>query len=147
MSETPSTVHITDEQRMNHVLATGKTFIWHEVYGGTEQGSLDFYTKALDWGVDEFSMGEGGSYKILTANGSGVAGVVATDAPGRPELHGIPPHWSVTIGVDDVDARAKKCETLGGKVLQGPFDIPTVGRLCLVQDPQGATFWLMKPAM
>jgi hypothetical protein len=147
MSDKPSTVHITEEEARNHILATGKTFVWHQIYGATEQASLDFYTKALDWGTDEFPMGEGRSYKILTANGSGVAGVVGTNDGNHPELKDIPPHWSVSIHVDDVDARVKKCEALGGKVLQGPFDVPTVGRMALLQDPQGATFWLMKPQM
>jgi predicted enzyme related to lactoylglutathione lyase len=145
MSDKPSTVHITDEERNNHIMATGKTFVWHQIYGANAQASIDFYTKALDWGTDEFPMGEGHSYKILTANGSGVAGVVATKDPKHPELQDVPPHWSVSITVDDVDARVRKCESLGAKVLQGPFDIPTVGRMALLQDPQGATFWLMKP--
>ena len=137
--------HITDEQRNNHIQAQGKTFVWHQIYAPSEQASLDFYTKALGWGKEEYNMGEMGTYKMLSANGSSVAGVVSTNDKNHPELQGIPPHWSISIAVDDVDMRVKKCEELGGKVLQGPFDIPEIGRMALVQDPQGATFWLMKP--
>ena len=43
-----------------------------------------------------------------------------------------------------MDARAKKVEAHGGKVLGEPSDIPTVGRTALVQDPQGARFYLFK---
>jgi len=41
--------------------------------------------------------------------------------------------------VDDVDATARQVETLGGKLLRPPEDIPGIGRFCVVQDPQGAT--------
>ena len=30
-------------------------------------------------------------------------------------------------------------ETLGGKLLRAPEDIPDIGRFCVLQDPQGAT--------
>jgi predicted enzyme related to lactoylglutathione lyase len=40
--------------------------------------------------------------------------------------------------VNDVDKVAKDAQQLGGKILVGPQDIPTVGRFCVIQDPQGA---------
>jgi uncharacterized protein len=42
------------------------------------------------------------------------------------------------VTVDNVDAIAKNAQELGGKILMGPQDIPTVGRFCVIQDPQGA---------
>lgn len=51
----------------------------------------------------------------------------------------MPPHWSVTFSVDDVDAIAAKAAELGGAVVNGPFDAPWT-RLALLRDPQGATF-------
>ena len=35
-------------------------------------------------------------------------------------------------------------ETLGGKLLRPPEDIPDVGRFCVLQDPQGATLCAMQ---
>ena len=43
------------------------------------------------------------------------------------------------VTVDDVDTTAGQVETLGGKLLHPPTDIPSVGRFCVLQDPQGAT--------
>jgi predicted enzyme related to lactoylglutathione lyase len=84
----------------------------------------------------------GATYKMLVANGKAVAGCWGTqDTPG---MENVPPHWAVYIAVDDVDARLAKCQELGANLLHGPMDIPTVGRMALVQDPQGATFWLFK---
>ena len=50
-----------------------------------------------------------------------------------------PAHWSVTFGVDDVDATAAKAEELGGTVVSGPVDVPW-SRRAVITDPQGATF-------
>jgi hypothetical protein len=51
---------------------------------------------------------------------------------------GMPPVWGTYVTVDDVDQTAKTAEKLGGKILMPPTDIPTVGRFCVIQDPQGA---------
>jgi len=48
-------------------------------------------------------------------------------------------HWSVTFGVDDVDAAAKKASQLGGEVVAGPVDVPW-SRTAVIKDPQGAEF-------
>ena len=57
----------------------------------------------------------------------------------REDQPDIPPHWSVTFGVDDADAIAGKVIGLGGKLLMGPFDAPWV-RMAIVADPAGAMF-------
>lgn len=126
-------------------LAQGKTFVWHEVYGPRSQDLIDFYTKALDWGSQEMDMGGGFTYKMLVANGQPVCGVMGTS-----EMEGmgdVPPHWSTYIAVDNVDERQAKCEALGATKLHGPMDVPTIGRMVLMQDPGGATFWLYQAAM
>jgi predicted enzyme related to lactoylglutathione lyase len=51
------------------------------------------------------------------------------------------PHWSVTFGVDDVDAAVAKVRQLGGEVISEPVDAPWI-RTALVKDPQGATFFV-----
>ena len=127
-----------------NAIAQGKTFVWHEVYGATSEASVDFYTKALGWEVEEMDMGEMGTYKMLVANGQAIAGVQGTQ--GVPMMEGVPPHWATYIGVDDVDARLAKATELGAKILVEPMDIPTVGRMALIQDPQGATVWFFKSA-
>ena len=122
----------------------GSTFVWHEVYAASAQKSADFYTEALGWGIQEMDMGPGGKYKMLTVDGIAVAGIQGTAE--TPGMENIPAHWSVYTTVDDVDARLAKCTLLGGTVVVPPMDIPTVGRMALIKDPQGATFWLFKPS-
>jgi uncharacterized protein len=59
--------------------------------------------------------------------------------------HGARPLWLGYVGVDDVDATVAAIRQDGGKVLMPAFDIPDVGRIAMVADPQGASFYVMKP--
>ncbi len=57
----------------------------------------------------------------------------------------IPPHWLAYVHVKDVDATAQKAVSLGGQIIRPPFDIPTVGRIAILHDPQGAVLGIFKP--
>ena len=126
-----------------HALAEGSTFVWHELYVPNLDAALDFYTKALDFGSQEMDMGPAGTYKMLTRNGTAVCGMMSTNDLNDPN---IPPHWATYLSVDDVDARLEKCTSMGATVVVPPMDVPTVGRMALIADPQGAHIWLYKAA-
>ena len=82
-------------------------------------------------------------YTILKGGGTDVAGVMAiTD-----EMGPVPPHWMVYFGIDDVDASTSKVESLGGSIMVPPADIPDIGRFAGLKDPQGAVFFIFKPAV
>jgi len=127
-----------------HAVNVGKTFCWHELYVPKAQEAIDFYTQCLGFGTEEMPMENGVTYRMLTMNGQGVAGVWGTTE--NPDMKDAPPNWSTYLAVDDVDARCKKCQDKGAKVIVPAMDIPKVGRMCLIQDPFGATIWLFKPA-
>jgi predicted enzyme related to lactoylglutathione lyase len=79
-------------------------------------------------------------YTVLTnAAGRQVGGMV--DLSMLPD--GTPPHWNVYFNVEDVDTSTGRVEELGGQVVAPAFDVPTVGRMAMVADPQGAMFWVM----
>jgi len=69
----------------------------------------------------------------------GFEDVVAAINPIADDQPDLPPHWSVTFGVDDADATAARAAELGGEVTVAPFDAPWV-RMTVITDPQGATF-------
>jgi len=46
--------------------------------------------------------------------------------------------------VDDVDACVTAITSAGGRVDMPAFDIPNVGRIAMVSDPQGAPFYVMR---
>jgi predicted enzyme related to lactoylglutathione lyase len=124
-------------------IAEGRAFPWHECYVPDVDKAVDFYTNALGMGTQKMEMPGMPPYTMLTHNGQAVCGVASTDAP---HTQGTPPHWAVYMSVDDVDARLEKVTSMGGKVVVPAMDIPTVGRMALIADPQGAHLWLFKPA-
>jgi len=126
-----------------HALAVGKTFPWHELYVADTAQAKAFYSEVLGWGIEEYPMGEMGTYTMLQANGKAVAGIMGTNTP---QMGHIPAHWAVYVGVDDVDATITKAESLGASVVVPPMDVPNVGRMALLSDPQGAHFWVFKEA-
>jgi predicted enzyme related to lactoylglutathione lyase len=51
-----------------------------------------------------------------------------------------PPSWLSYIATPDVDATVRQAVELGGKVIVSAYNVPTVGRMAHLQDPQGAMF-------
>ena len=72
-----------------------------------------------------------------------VGGIMATPPNAGP----MPPTWGCYVTVDDVDAVLARCAALGGKTLVPPMDIPAVGRMAVLQDPQGAVLSVMAYSM
>ncbi len=68
----------------------------------------------------------------------GFIDVVAALDPIADDDSDTPAHWSVTFGVDDVDADGGEGRELGGEVVAGPVDAPW-SRMAVIKDPQGAT--------
>jgi predicted enzyme related to lactoylglutathione lyase len=114
----------------------GSVFGWTTLSlpGGAEMWTLPGYGDYLETftpGLREQVAAVGGP--------QGFEDVVASINPIAGDQPDMPPHWSVTFGVDDADEVAAKAAELGGKVLVPPFDAPWV-RMTVLQDPAGATF-------
>ena len=122
-------------------MATHGTFYWNELATTDVDGAKAFYSEVIGWKFDEMPM-EGGAYWMLKA-GDDMAGGLMAMPSAVPD--GTPPYWMSYIAVDDFDAAVAKVSGLGGTVLTEPFDIP-VGRMAVIQDPQGAVISLMTPA-
>ena len=71
-----------------------------------------------------------------------VGGVLQMDAAWPAT---VPPHWMPYFETADPDATCARVSELGGKVCVPPFDSP-YGRIAVVEDPQGATFSIVKSA-
>jgi predicted enzyme related to lactoylglutathione lyase len=69
------------------------------------------------------------------------ADVVAVMAPTGP---GVPPHWAVSLRVDDVDATAAAAVALGGTTVVAPVDA-AANRTAAIADPQGGVIALVAP--
>lgn len=108
-------------------------FSWSELMTTDLKGAEAFYSTLFGWTLADGPVGDI-EYRVISAGGQAIGGLMK-----KPEnMEQIPPHWGSYITVDDVDLTAKLAEEHGGIVLMPPHDIPTVGRMTVIQDPQGA---------
>ena len=114
-------------------------FCWYELGTRNIKAALNFYTGLLNWKTTSHDMGEMGIYYIFQLEEQEVA---AGYQMGGPQFEGVPPHWMPYVWVDDVDASAATIKEMGGAIIAPPMDIPQVGRMAFVQDPQKAHFAL-----
>jgi predicted enzyme related to lactoylglutathione lyase len=114
---------------------THGAFSWFELATPDPATALAFYGELFGWQSEDMDMGTG-PYHVIKVGDTQVAG--AMQPP--PEEQGRPAMWQCYVTVDDIDATTALCVKLGGKVCAGPMDIPTVGRMAVLQDPQGAVF-------
>ncbi|MGA8027460.1 MAG: VOC family protein [Bryobacteraceae bacterium] len=124
--------------------STGE-FVWHELRTTDAKGAVEFYTHVVGWQAKDAGDAGGVPYTLLSVGDLGAAGLMQL----TPQMlqGGVKPAWAGFIGVDDVDAYAKRVEQAGGKLHFPPQDIPTIGRFASVEDPQGAAFLLFKGSL
>ena len=115
------------------VYKTPGAFSWNELMTTDPAAAAEFYGQLFGWSFDTMDVGTG-PYRVIKAAGTAMGGMMAMP----PDAQGMPPVWGSYVTVSDADATGERCKALGGKVLVGPMDIPTVGRFVVLQDPQGA---------
>jgi predicted enzyme related to lactoylglutathione lyase len=119
------------------------SFIWYELMTTDTAAAGRFYSDVVGWTIGDFGGGVPG-YRILSAGERGVGGMMTIPAEARQG--GMRPVWLGYLGVEDVDAALAAITTAGGTVHMPATDLPDVGRIAMVADPQGATFYVMRGA-
>lgn len=114
------------------------TFCWDELMTSDPAAAAAFYTKIYGWTVKEQPMPPSGTYRVLHRGERMSGGIMGLPMPG------VPPHWNAYVAVESVDASAKRVETLKGKIIVPPSDIPGMGRFAIFTDPLGASLSLFQ---
>jgi predicted enzyme related to lactoylglutathione lyase len=117
------------------------SFIWYELITADPAAAADFYGAVVGWQAADAGV-PGMDYRILSHQGDGVAGIM-TLPPAAGEA-GMRAGWFGYLGVGDVDAAVDAVVAAGGRIHMEAQDIPSVGRLAMVADPQGVPFYLMR---
>jgi predicted enzyme related to lactoylglutathione lyase len=119
-----------------HDLAPDGEFCWNELLTRDGAAAVRFYSELLGWKIlEEMDMGPMGKYRVFGAGQERLGGI--TTAP-----PGAPPRWIFYTSTGDLEAAVKRATGKGGKVINGPMDIPGGGRIAQLTDPQGAVFAL-----
>ncbi len=117
---------------------------WSELISANVDGSVKFFTEICGWTIDAVPMPMG-DYHVCKIDDKPVAGIMSVDQIENPS-HEITPHWMTYVKVDDVDASAAAVNNNGGQVINGPFDVPGVGRIAIIMDPGQAVCGIMTPS-
>jgi predicted enzyme related to lactoylglutathione lyase len=119
------------------------TFYWNELMTRDVEGAKKFYADTLGWSYDAMPMpGGGGTYWLAMMDGEPVGGILDISAP---DFGSVPESWMAYIAVDDVDARVAKAIKAGAKLMKPVFDVPGVGRIAILLQPDGAGVGWMTP--
>jgi uncharacterized protein len=113
---------------------------WHELHSDDGAKALDFYCNFFGWKkTSDFDMGPMGVYRMFDT-GQGEQGGIMTRMPEAPMAF-----WLYYFNVDAADAAAEQIKAHGGKIVNGPHEVP--GGQWIVQglDPQGAMFAVVAP--
>jgi len=122
-------------------------FCWEELNVKDSEAALKFYKPALSWTSHDHAMGPGDDapkYHMFALKGErdpkkAFSGIGRLEGDAHP-------HWLTYVEVKNADETVAKISELGGKIIKPAFDVPTVGRMATVADPQGAVFAIIQSA-
>ena len=119
---------------------TAGTCGWRELLSSLgEKEAFAFYADQFGWEtVGEFDMGEPmGIYRLWGHDGEQLGGMMKK--PDQVPMSA----WNFYFMVDGIDAAVGRIEEAGGKVTNGPMEVPGGQWIVQGMDPQGAHFALL----
>lgn len=109
-------------------------FSWQELATTDYKAAFAFYQALFGWQkIDEHDMGELGKYFIYGLNGQPFGGMFNV-MPSMP----MPTAWCCYVQVKDARKTAKVAVKAGGKLINGPMQVPGDSWIAQFIDPQGA---------
>jgi predicted enzyme related to lactoylglutathione lyase len=131
------------EQSPAPAQSTPGGFGWHELHAVDAEKAFAFFSALFGWEkTDAMDMGPLGVYQLFGLKGTGTSiGGMFNKLPAEPA-----PYWLYYINVDATQAAAERVKEKGGKVINGPHEVPGGSWIIQCLDPQGAMFALVAPA-
>ena len=110
------------------------TLCWNELQVRDAEKAKTFYAALFPW-----TLKESPEYTEFHIGEQAIGGMIQSKAPDF-----VPSSWMPYFAVEDCDAAVAKSESLGGQTHAPSFDVPNVGRMAVLADPQGAHFAVIK---
>lgn len=109
---------------------------WHELFAADCDRAFDFYAGVFGWKKVDSQRGSAERYQLFSAGGQTIGGML-TKPPTDPV-----PYWLFYFNVDDIDAAVERVKAGGGRLFEGPLELPGDSWIARCADPQGAAFAL-----
>lgn len=121
-------------------------FIWYELMTSDGKAAKSFYDEVIGWNIQGHGSPTptGATYHMIGRSDGKFAGGML-ELTEEMQQQGISPGWFGYIHVPDVDETLDRLTAAGASVVMPASQIPDVGRIALVADPWGATFYVMTP--
>ena len=111
-------------------------FSWHELATTDSVGAWTFYSQLFGWkATDSMDMGPTGAYQMFGPTARSVGGMYT-----KPKEMPGPVAWLPYIKAKDSRNVATRVPGLGGKIVNGPMEVPGGDWIVVGMDPQGAVF-------
>ncbi|MBE0587632.1 MAG: VOC family protein [Hydrogenophaga sp.] len=117
-------------------------FIWYELLTTDADAAQRFYGAVVGWKASDSGQ-PGMDYRILDAGDGPAGGLMQLNE----QMPGATPVWLGYVGVADVDAAVADWTAAGGSVQMPAMDIPNVGRMAMLADPDGVPLYVMRGAV
>ena len=141
---------VADPQGATFALVTGLTYGqrqpsgldepgrvgWHELLAEDRNRIFPFYGALLGWQKASTGTDPENLYELFSVAGQTIGGML-TKLPSVSHAS-----WLYYFNVDDIGAAASRVDAGGGRVLQGPIELPDGDWIMRCTDPQGALFAL-----
>ena len=128
-------VYSSDDPVPREAPAKRGDYSWHELATTHVNAAFEFYAALFGWEkLDEHDMGPDDVYLVFGRNGKPLGGIYRK-MPEQPDCA-----WLGYVRVKDVEKIVKKVKSAGGKLINGPMDVPGGDRIAQFLDPQGAMF-------
>jgi hypothetical protein len=115
---------------------------WRELMAGDLETAWAFYAALLGWTKDaDHDMGPMGAYRLFKTGGERQAGGMMTKPANLPASF-----WTYYFIVDGIRAATDRLTAGGGKVMNGPMQVPGGDWVVQAMDPQGGMFALTSKA-
>jgi predicted enzyme related to lactoylglutathione lyase len=114
-------------------------FTWHELATTDLDAAFSFYSELFGWSKGTtHDMGEM-HYQVVTHEGKDVGGIY------KPQDNTTPPNWLSYVHVEDASKAAEAAKSAGGRILNGPMEVPGGSWVVMMLDPQGGAFAVVEP--
>ncbi|OIP33145.1 MAG: hypothetical protein AUK47_19490 [Deltaproteobacteria bacterium CG2_30_63_29] len=108
---------------------------WNELMSADAEAGLKFYSKLFGWEkTDSMDMGPMGTYQMFGQNGKTYGGMM--NRPAEMPMSA----WLYYINVTSVKDTIERVTAKGGKLMNGPMDVPGGDVVAQCMDPQGVMF-------
>jgi len=106
------------------------SFCWIELATTDGPAAKKFYGELFGWEAQDSPIGSDMVYTMLKLDGKDVAALYQKGE----EMKQVPTHWASYVSVTSADETAAKARSLGGTVIQEPFDVMEHGRMVTSVD-------------